>query len=244
VIAQGHDIEELFRTRVRPESVAAIVVEPLLGEGGYVIPPGDFLPTLRRICDEHGILLVADEVQCGMGRSGRMFAVEHVGVVPDLMTVAKALGNGLPIAALVGSQRVMSAWHPGEHGSTYGGNPIACAAAIAVLETIEREHLLERATTLGTRAVARMRGWQAWAPSLREVRGLGLWIGVEFREAEGTPRPDLVADIRRRAVDRGLLLLSCGIDGNVIRFIPPLTVTDEELDTGLDILEATLRETA
>ena len=240
-IAQGHDIEELFISRVPARSVAAIIVEPLLGEGGYVIPTAEFLLTLRRICDENGILLIADEVQTGVGRTGRWFAVDHFGVVPDLMTVAKALGNGLPIGALVGSNRVMSAWHPGEHGTTFGGNPIACAAAVAVLETIEKEHLLERATGLGARALERMRAWQSWHPSIREVRGLGLWIGVEFREADGRPRPDLVSSIRRRAVDDGLLLLSCGIDDNVIRMIPPLTITDAELDEGLGIFEAAVR---
>jgi 4-aminobutyrate aminotransferase len=238
-IAAGEDLDLLFQTVVPPESVAAIVVEPIQGEGGYVVPPDGFLRKLREICDTHGILLVADEVQTGFGRTGRMFAVEHEGVVPDIMCVAKGLGNGLPIGAMVAKASVMAKWHSGEHGTTYGGNAVACAAAVAVIETLRSERLPERAAVLGERILERARGWRADHPRLGNVRGRGLMIGLEFME-DGRPAPELVQRIIHAAVDRNLLLLSCGLDENVIRLIPPLTLTDEELTQGLDILEASL----
>ncbi|MFI5285299.1 MAG: aspartate aminotransferase family protein [Candidatus Dormibacteria bacterium] len=237
------EIELLFATTTAPDTVAAIIVEPVQGEGGYVVPPATFMPTLRRICDEHGILLVADEVQTGFARTGRMFAVDHTRVVPDIMCLAKALGNGMPIAAMVAGHRVMSAFHEGEHGTTYGGNAVACAAAIAVIETLTRERIAERADHLGRRVMERARGWQAEIPALAEVRGLGLMIGLEFMQS-GAPAAKLVDRIAANALARGLLLLSCGIDGNVIRLIPPLTIPEAELDDGLDILEAAMREEA
>ena len=242
-IAAGEDLERLFHTVVPPESVAAIFVEPVQGEGGYVVPPAGFLARLREICDQHGILLVDDEIQTGFGRTGRMFAVEHRGVLPDIMCVAKGLGNGLPIGAIVAKASVMSAWHGGEHGTTFGGNPVACAAAAAVIETLQRERLPERAALLGERVLERARGWQASHPRLADVRGLGLMIGLEFMEG-GRPAPGYVKRVIQAAVDRGLLLLSCGLDDNVIRLIPPLTLTDRELEQGLDILEASLTATA
>jgi 4-aminobutyrate aminotransferase len=237
------ELELLFATTTAPETVAAIVVEPVQGEGGYVVPPATLMPTLRRICDEHGILLVADEVQTGFARTGRMFAVDHTRVVPDIMCLAKALGNGMPIAAMVAGHRVMSAFHEGEHGTTYGGNAVACAAAIAVIETLTSERIPERADLLGRRVMERARGWQAEIPALADVRGLGLMIGLEFMEG-GAPAAKLVDRIAANALARGLLLLSCGIDGNVIRLIPPLTIPEPELDAGLDILEAAVREEA
>ena len=238
-IAAGEDLDLLFQTVVPPESVAAIVVEPIQGEGGYVVPPDGFLRKLREICDTHGILLVADEVQTGFGRSGRMFAVEHAGVVPDIMCVAKGLGNGLPIGAMVAKSSVMSKWHPGEHGTTYGGNAVACAAAVAVIETLRSERLPERAAALGERILERVRGWRVDHPRLGDVRGRGFMIGLEFME-DGRPAPELVQRIIKAAVDRNLLVLSCGVDENVIRLIPPLTLTEEEMTHGLDILEASL----
>jgi 4-aminobutyrate aminotransferase len=219
--------------------VAAIVVEPIQGEGGYVVPPDGFLRKLREICDTHGILLVADEVQTGFGRTGRMFAVEHDGVVPDIMCVAKGLGNGLPIGAMVAKASVMSKWHSGEHGTTYGGNAVACAAAVAVIETLRSERLPERAAALGERILERARGWRSDHPRLGDVRGRGFMIGLEFME-NGRPAPELTRRIIQAAVDRNLLLLSCGLDENVIRLIPPLTLTEDELTQGLDILKASL----
>jgi 4-aminobutyrate aminotransferase len=243
-VAAGEEIERLLATTVAPSDVAAIVVEPVLGEGGYVVPPAEFLPTLRRICDRHGILLVADEVQTGMGRTGRNFAVEHTGVVPDILCVAKGLGNGLPIGALVAPSRLMRAWHPGDHGTTFGGNAVSCAAAIAVVEVLERERIAQRAATLGDRALARVRSWQASLPVLAEVRGLGLMIGLEFLHPDGSPAPDVVTDICSRALRDDVLLLLCGTDENVIRLAPPLTISDAELERGLDVLERSIREVA
>jgi len=237
------ELELLFATTTAPDTVAAILVEPVQGEGGYVVPPAAFMPMLRKVCDEHGILLIADEVQSGFGRTGRMFAVEHTGVEPDIMCVAKALGNGMPIAATIARHRVMRAWHEGEHGSTFGGNPVACAAAIAVIDTLTRERLPERAERLGRKVMERARSWQADMPALADVRGLGLMIGLEFMQG-GAPATALVDRIAAAALARELLVLSCGIDGNVIRLIPPLTIPESELDAGLDILEAAMREVA
>jgi 4-aminobutyrate aminotransferase len=235
------ELQLLFATTTAPESVAAIIVEPVQGEGGYVVPPAAFMPMLRKVCDEHGILLVADEVQSGFGRTGKMFAVEHTRVEPDIMCLAKALGNGMPIAAIVAGHRVMSAFREGEHGTTYGGNAVACAAVVAVIETMTRERIPERAEQLGRHVMKRVREWQVDVQELADVRGLGMMIGLEFMQA-GSPGTRLVERITTNALARGLLLLSCGIDGNVIRLIPPLTIPESELDAGLDILEAALRE--
>jgi 4-aminobutyrate aminotransferase len=240
-IARGDEIAHLFKTTVPADSVAAIIVEPLQGEGGFVVPPPTFLPRLREICDENGILLVCDEVQSGFGRTGRYFCVEHTGVRPDIMCVAKAFGNGLPIAGIVGTHAVMSKWHPGEHGTTYGGNAVACAAAVAVIETLRAERLPDRAAALGKSTLARLRGWAGGFPEIAEVRGLGLMIGIEFMR-DGNPAADMAARIQRRCVERDLLLLTCGIDDNVIRLLPPLTIGEDELDRGLGILEQCVRE--
>ena len=240
-IAEGDELRLLFATTAPPENVAAIIVEPVQGEGGYIVPPPTFLPTLRSLCDENGILLIVDEVQSGLGRTGRMFATEYTGVVPDIMCIAKALGNGLPIGATVARHEIMREWQPGEHGSTYGGNAVACAAAVAVIETLQREKLPERAALLGKRVMDQLRGLQRELPEIADVRGLGLMIGVEFMR-HGTPAGDLVARVTDNALNRGLLLLTCGIDDNVIRLVPPLTVSDEELADGLAILEAAIRE--
>ncbi|MGA8016803.1 MAG: aminotransferase class III-fold pyridoxal phosphate-dependent enzyme [Candidatus Dormiibacterota bacterium] len=238
-IAAGEELDLLFRTTVPPESVAAIVVEPIQGEGGYVVPPDRFLPRLREICDEHGILLVTDEVQSGFGRSGRMFAVEHWGVTPDIMCVAKGFGNGLPIGGIVAKPSVMSAWHPGEHGTTFGGNAVACAAAVAVIETLRAERLPERAASLGKRVMDRAREWQASHPRLADVRGRGLMIGLEMMR-DGRPDPAYTRRVQSEALRRELLLLTCGVDENVIRVIPPLTIPEDELEQGLQVLEASL----
>jgi 4-aminobutyrate aminotransferase len=240
-IARGDDIEHLFKTTVPADSVAAIVVEPLQGEGGFVVPPRDFLPRLRQICDEHGILLVCDEVQSGFGRTGRFFCVEHTGVRPDIMCVAKALGNGLPIAALLSTHAVMSHWHKGEHGTTYGGNAVACAAAVAVIETLKREQLPERAAELGRHVMRRARGWQDRFAEVADVRGLGLMIGIELMR-DGLPAADLASRVQQRCVAGDLLVLTCGIDDNVVRLLPPLTIAQEDLDRGLDILESAIAE--
>jgi 4-aminobutyrate aminotransferase len=237
------ELQLLFSTTTAPDTVAAIIVEPVQGEGGYVVPPATFMPMLRKVCDDHGIMLVADEVQSGFGRTGKMFAVEHTRVEPDIMCLAKALGNGMPIAAFVARHRVMSAFHEGEHGTTYGGNAVACAAAVAVIDTMVREKIPERADRLGRPVMERMRTLQADVPALADVRGLGLMIGLEFLQ-DGAPAAGLVGRIATNALAHDLLLLSCGVDGNVIRLIPPLTIPEAELDAGLDILEAAIREEA
>ena len=240
-IARGDEIEHLFKTTVPADSVAAIVVEPLQGEGGFVVPPADFLPRLREICDENGILLVCDEVQSGFGRTGRFFCVEHTGVRPDIMCVAKAFGNGLPIAGVVATHAVMSAWRPGEHGTTYGGNAVACAAAVAVIETMKRERVPERAAALGKTVLERLRGWRDEFAEVGDVRGLGLMIGIEFTR-DGNPAPDLAAGVQRRCVAADLLILTCGVDDNVVRLLPPLTIDESELLHGVDVLEQCIRE--
>ncbi|MBV8302143.1 MAG: aspartate aminotransferase family protein [Candidatus Dormibacteraeota bacterium] len=242
-IAEGEDIELLFKTRALPDTIAAVIVEPVQGEGGFVVPPPSFLPALRRICDEHGILLIVDEVQSGMGRTGRMFGVQHFGVTPDIMCVAKALANGLPIGGVVAKHSVMAHWHPGEHGTTFGGNAVACAALIAVIETMQRDRIPERAARLGKRAMERARSWQQRVPGLAEVRGLGLMIGLEFLR-DGRSDAELVSRIVHRALERDLLLLTSGPDDNVIRIMPPLTISEEELDRGLDIIEQSIMEAA
>lgn len=240
-IARGDEIEHLFKTTVPAESVAAIIVEPLQGEGGFVVPPKNFLPRLREICDEHGILLVCDEVQSGFGRTGRFFCVEHTGVRPDIMCVAKAFGNGLPIAGVIATHRVMSAFHAGEHGTTFGGNAVACAAAVAVIETLRSEHLPERADALGRRVIDRLNGWMTEFAAVGDVRGLGLMIGIEFMRGD-KPDADIVRRVQRRCLERDLLVLTCGIDDNVIRLLPPLTIGGDDLDAGISILETAVRE--
>lgn len=239
-LAAGVELERLFATVVDPGDVAAVVVEPILGEGGYLVPPDGFLPRLREICDAHGILLVVDEVQSGIARSGRNLAVEWTGTRPDVLCLAKALANGLPIGATVASREVMAAWRPGEHGSTFGGNPLACAAAIAVLDVVRREHLAERADRLGRIVLERGQRWQEHLPRLADVRGRGLMIGLELETPDGRPDATAAAAVRRAALDLGVLVLSCGVHDNVLRVAPPLTISDEDLSRGLDALEQAL----
>ena len=242
-IAAGEELERLFHQIVPASEVAAILVEPIQGEGGYVVPPPGFLATLRRLCDQHGILLICDEIQTGVGRTGRWLAVDHEQVVPDIVTLAKALGNGLPVGAIVSSHQLMDRWEPGSHGSTFGGNPVAGAAVVATLKVIERDHLMKRATKLGEAMRARIEGWQRAGSGPSDLRGRGALIGLEFMDQEGRPDADRVSHIKHRALDSGLVVLSCGIDGNVIRLLPPLTVSDAELLEGLDILESAVLET-
>jgi 4-aminobutyrate aminotransferase-like enzyme len=199
------------------------------------------MPRLREICDEHGILLVCDEVQSGFGRTGRFFCVEHTGVRPDIMCVAKAFGNGLPIAGLVATHAVMTAWHPGEHGTTFGGNAVACAAAVAVIETLRAERIPDRSAALGRRVMDRLRGWTDRFAEVGDVRGLGLMIGIEFMRGR-SPAPDVAAGVQRRCVENDLLVLTCGIDDNVVRLLPPLTIGEDDLDRGIDILERCIAE--
>ncbi|MDR6842692.1 acetyl ornithine aminotransferase family protein [Pseudoxanthomonas sacheonensis] len=231
----------LFERNVPAAEVAAILVEPLQGEGGYVVPPDGFLAGLRALCDEHGILLIFDEVQSGVGRTGKMFACEHAGVAPDIMTLAKGLGSGLPIGAVVARKSLMSQWKRGAHGNTYGGNPLACAAANATLDLV-RGGLMDNAATVGARFMARLRELAQSYPCIGEVRGQGLMIGMELIEDDGakTPARNLCDDIVTRAFHNGLLLLSCG--ASTVRFMPPLNVSAEEVDEAIEMLRKSIDE--
>jgi 4-aminobutyrate aminotransferase/(S)-3-amino-2-methylpropionate transaminase len=235
-------LEQLFLTSVPAEQIAAVIVEPVQGEGGFVVPPADFLPALRDICTRYGILLIVDEVQTGFGRTGRMFAVEHSGVEPDLMLLAKSLAAGMPLAAVVGRAEVMDAPLPGGLGGTYGGNPVACAAALAVLDIFAQEHLVERAQRLGQTALQRMREWQERFALIGDVRGLGAMVAMELvrDRAQRTPAAGEAAAILSEARERGLIIIKAGLYDNVIRLLMPLVTTDEQMAEGLDILEAAL----
>jgi len=235
-------IHDLLRTTVSPSQVAAIVIEPVQGEGGYYPAPAAFLQALRALCDEHGILLIADEVQSGYGRTGRMWAFEHAGIVPDVVCVAKAIANGLPLSAIVTRRELQERWGKSAHGTTYGGNPVACAAGVAVLETIHDEGLIANAAERGRELSAGLRELMAEHPAIGDVRGSGLMIGVEFVRDRTTREPDgaLADAVAARAVDAGLLLLSCGIHHQVIRWIPPLDVTVPEIEEALAIFEGAL----
>jgi 4-aminobutyrate aminotransferase/4-aminobutyrate aminotransferase/(S)-3-amino-2-methylpropionate transaminase len=235
-------LDRLFKYHVDPASVAALIVEPVQGEGGYLPAPEGFLGALRALCDRHGMLLIADEIQTGIGRTGRMFAVEHFGVVPDLITLAKGLGGGTPISAVVGRAEVIDRVPPGGLGSTYAGSPLACAAALAVLDAVETEGLLARSTAIGGRLRQRLRRMAVDHPCIVDVRGLGAMTAVEFaRDGDiHLPAAEIAAQMKAEAARRGLLLLTCGNHNNIIRFMVPLTIDDALLDEGLDIFEAAL----
>jgi 4-aminobutyrate aminotransferase len=230
-------IERLFKADVEPKRVAAIVIEPVQGEGGFYPAPPELMVALRAICDEHGILLVADEVQTGFGRTGKWFGMHHHSVEPDLMTVAKSLAAGLPLSGVVGRAAVMDAPSPGGLGGTYGGNPLAIAAAHAVLDIIEDERLLERANTLGARLRGRLEALRRRAPALAEVRGPGAMVAVELMRG-GEPDADMARAIQARALAQGLLLLTCGTYANVIRFLFPLTIPDDVFEEACGIFDA------
>lgn len=234
------ELDQLFRTDCPPERVAAIVLEPVLGEGGFLIPPDWLFPQLREVCDKHGILLVADEVQSGFGRTGKMFATEHWGVVPDLTVMAKSMGGGMPISAVTGRAEILDALTPGSIGGTYGGNPLACRAALAVLDILEGQNLCARAAKIGARVMQRMRSWKH--PLIGEVRGLGAMVALELVKDKTTKEPASpeTAALLGECLQRGLLVLKSGAHANVIRTLMPLVITDEQLEEGLDILEAAL----
>ncbi|HEY9288879.1 MAG TPA: 4-aminobutyrate--2-oxoglutarate transaminase [Candidatus Dormibacteraeota bacterium] len=232
-------IRDLFKTTVPAERVAGILVEPVQGEGGFVVPPPDFLPSLRRLCSEHHIPLIADEVQTGFGRTGKMFGIEHSGVEPDLIVLAKTLGGGLPLGAVVGRSELMDATDPGGLGGTFGGNPVACAAALAVIEVLLDERLPERGARLGERALVRMRSWSERYNLIGDVRGIGAMIAMELVSDRATRQPAIgkTNEILRYCHEHGLVLLKAGLYDNVIRLLFPLVITEGELDRGLDILE-------
>jgi 4-aminobutyrate aminotransferase / (S)-3-amino-2-methylpropionate transaminase / 5-aminovalerate transaminase len=235
-------LERMFVTQVSPESVAAIVFEPQQGEGGFVPAPATFVRGLRELCDRHGIVLVADEVQTGFGRTGRMFAMEHFDVEPDLLVVAKSLAGGLPLSGVIGRAEIVNAAHAGAIGGTFIGNPVALAAALAVLDVFEEEELVARALTIGATIHARMLGWQQRWAEIGDVRGLGAMLAIELVSDahEKTPAPELATAVVDEALRRGLILLKAGIYANCIRVLCPLTISDAELNEGLAVWEDAL----
>jgi len=244
----GEALEALRRalvTTVAPESVAAIVIEPVQGESGFVVAPQEFLGGVRELCDEHGIVLVVDEVQTGFARTGKMFAIEHYGVEPDLMTVAKSIAAGLPLSAVLGKAEIMDAAQDGAIGGTYVGNPVAQAAALAVLDVIEDEGLVDRSAAIGETIRARMEGWQERWPAVGDVRGLGAMLAIELVEDRATKRPaaEPATAIVEAAMNRGLLLLKAGLYSNCIRVLVPLVITDGELGEALGVWEDALSVT-
>ena len=235
-------LERVFDTHVPPEHVAAIVFEPQLGEGGFVPAPQAYVEGLRELCDRHGIVLVADEVQSGFGRTGRMFAMEHFGIEPDLVTVAKSIAGGLPLSGVIGRAEIMDGAHDGAIGGTFIGNPVAQAAAIAVLDVIADEGLVERANVIGARIRERMLAWQERFPAIGDVRGLGAMLAIELVADRATkePAPDIVRAVIDAALDRGLILLKAGVHGNCIRVLCPLTIEEAVLDEALEAWEDAL----
>jgi len=227
----------LFKHLIHPDEIACIIMEPVLGEGGYVVPPEEFLRNLRTLCDRWDILLILDEVQAGVGRTGKWFASEHFSVIPDIMTIAKGIASGMPLSAVAASKEIMLKWPPGAHGTTFGGNPIGCAAAIATLKVIEEEGLLENATTVGHYTLERLRTMQTKYPCIGDVRGLGLMVGIEFVKQGKEPFTEELKKIMDHCLEKGLILAECGVDKNVIRLAPPLIVTEEQMERGLDILD-------
>jgi 4-aminobutyrate aminotransferase / (S)-3-amino-2-methylpropionate transaminase / 5-aminovalerate transaminase len=236
------ELEAAFRTRVAAEEVAAIVFEPVQGESGFIVAPPEFLQGLRRICDEHGIVLVADEVQSGFCRTGRIFAIEHYGVEPDLVTVAKSIAAGLPLSGVIGRAAIMDAPPDGAIGGTYVGNPVAIAAAHAVLDVIEDERLSERAVEIGDAIRGRMDAWSDRFDAIGDVRGLGAMVAIELVGDRETKEPDaaLATAVVEAAAERGLLLLKAGVFGNCIRVLVPLVITDEQLEEALEVWEEAL----
>jgi 4-aminobutyrate aminotransferase len=238
-------LRDLFHSTISPDETAAIVIEPVQGEGGYVPAPAAFLQILRRVCDRHGILLVADEVQAGFGRTGRMWSFEHAGIVPDIVCMAKAMANGLPLSAIASSKALQERWGRGAHGTTFGGNPVACAAGLAVLEEIRERDLVANAAARGAELSAGLREIASHDGRIGDVRGPGLMIGVEFVTDQATREPDgaTCEAVIARCADEGLLVLSCGVAHNVIRWIAPLDVTSAEIAEALDIFRRVLATT-
>jgi len=232
-------LEYLFKADIAPDQVAAIVLEPIQGEGGFNVAPPEFFSALRQICDQHGILLIADEVQTGFARTGKLFAMEHYPVKADLITMAKSLAGGMPLSAVAGRAEVMDAPAPGGLGGTYAGNPLAIASAHAVLDVIDDEKLCQRANELGAQLKEVLE--QAQSKAIAQVRGLGSMIAIEFNDpATGKPSPDITRDVQQAALEQGLLLLTCGVYGNVIRFLYPLTIPQAQFTQALNILKQVL----
>lgn len=239
------DVEILFNHQVDPEEVACMIIEPVLGEGGYIIPPKAWLQKIKEICDRHGILLIFDEVQTGFGRTGNWFAAQTFDVTPDIMAIAKGIAAGLPLSATVASKELMDQWPLGSHGTTFGGNPIACSAALASLDVMKEEKLLDNTNEVGRYAVEQLHQLKAQHPMIKDIRGVGLMIGIELQDLEtGRPSGENVMKVLDKCLEKGVLFYLCGNVGEVIRMIPPLTVTKEQIDDGLQVLAEALTEVA
>jgi len=243
-----HALETLFKSDVEPARVAAIIIEPVQGEGGFYIAPFDFLKKLRKICDDNGILLISDEIQAGFARTGKLFAIEHSGVAPDLVTMAKSLAGGFPLSGVLGKAEIMDAPGPGGLGGTYAGSPVGCAAGLAVLDVIEEEKLMERSTKIGERVVNRLKAiaQRNDVPPIGEIRNLGGMIAFELVKNRGSNEPDADATkaLTTKALQNGLILLSCGVYANTIRILMPLTASDAIIDEGMSIIESSLSQIA
>ena len=237
-------VEFLLASQTAPEETAGVLVEPVLGEGGYIVPPERFLRGLRELCDRHKILLILDEIQTGFGRTGRFFAFEHFGILPDILIMAKGLASGTPLSAVAARREIWEAASPGSHGGTYGGNALACAAAIASLAVYREEKLVENAAALGPKLLARLKVMKEKYSGIGDVRGLGLMAGVEFVRPGGkAPDKERANAVKKACVENGLLILTCGTYDNIIRWIPPLVITEEQLADGLGIFEDALEKT-
>lgn len=229
---------EMIVKKVKPQNIAAFVVEPIQGEGGYIVPPKEFIQGLRELCDKNGIFLVFDEVQSGFGRTGKMFASEHFGLSPDIMAMAKAIASGLPLSATIAKEEIMKAWSPGAHGSTMTGNPVTCAASLATIDVIETENLLENSRLMGRYFKDALEEMADEFKIVGDVRGVGLMVGVEFvKPGTKDPNAEAAKKIRELAIKEGLILLGCGSDDQVIRFVPPLNITKDDIDKALAILK-------
>lgn len=235
-------LQMLLRADIEPGRVAAIILEPVQGEGGFYAAPAELMKAIRDICDEHGIVMIADEVQTGFARTGKLFAMNHYGVAPDLITMAKSLAGGFPLSAVTGRSEMMDAPGVGGLGGTYGGNPLGIAAALAVLRIIDEEKLCERAENLGNRLHQRLAGVKEDVPQIRDIRGPGFMKAVEFFDTAGKPSMAFTSAVRDIALEKGLILLTCGVYGNVIRLLSPITIEDHIFNEALDILEASIRE--
>ena len=234
--------ENIFHTLIDPSMVAAIMMEPVQGEG-YIVPDKEFVQYVREICDKYGILLIFDEVQSGMGRTGKLFAYEHFGVKPDILTSAKGIANGFPLSAVIGKKEIMEQWPAGAHGGTFGGNPVACAAANAVLDELTDGGMLDNAAKMGDYFKEKLFALQKKYPSvIGDVRGLGLMLAMEMVHPDKTPDADITTAIRTKALEKGLLLLGCGTNHNIVRFIAPTIVTEKEIDIAINIIDECLKE--
>ncbi|UCD43738.1 MAG: aminotransferase class III-fold pyridoxal phosphate-dependent enzyme [Chloroflexota bacterium] len=234
------ELEFLLLSQTAPEETAAILIEPVLGEGGYVVPPADFMVGLRDICDKYDILMIADEVQSGFGRTGKWFAFENFNIEPDIIVVAKGIASGLPLSGIFSSLELMEKWEPGSHGGTYGGNAVACAAAAATIRVIEEEGLLDNTVDRGSQLLAGLGHLQEKYPGIGDVRGLGLMVGTEFRSPDRKPNKKAAKAVIEACLDEGLILLSCGTWDNTVRWIPPLNVEEGQITKGLEIFEKAL----